>query len=100
MDEPESTERQLRQSTLSHQPGQYAEPESYGVQKPAFIWPDPVYDPELAVHCAFPTVPLDQPGPSEAFKAAREKARLENDGEYFLSIDTDDSTNTSYLSQR
>lgn len=70
--QPRGQGRQLRRSTLGHQPGQYTEMPAHGVEKPAFTIPDPVYDPELARHCAFPTIPLDQhPGPCEVFEAER-----------------------------
>lgn len=71
-DEPRGQGRQLRQSTLGHQPGQYTELPAHGVERPAFTIPDPIYDPELARHCAFPSIPLDQhPGPCEVFEAER-----------------------------
>ncbi|KAK4185095.1 hypothetical protein QBC35DRAFT_390271, partial [Podospora australis] len=45
--------------------------------KPTFLHPDPVYDPELAAHCAFPSLPTDHPedGPSEVFKQRRAAER-------------------------
>ncbi|KAK4160782.1 hypothetical protein QBC43DRAFT_178467, partial [Cladorrhinum sp. PSN259] len=35
--------------------------------KPAFLHNDPVFNPELSKHCAFPTLPFNHegPGPSE-----------------------------------
>lgn len=83
MEEPDSdpggASRQLRQSTLAHQPGRYAEMLATGVEKPAFTVPDPVFDPEPSRYCAFPTIDLDQqPGPSELFKEARARGELGN----------------------
>ncbi|KAE9575971.1 hypothetical protein CGCF415_v000485 [Colletotrichum fructicola] len=82
MEEPDhgSDGRQLRRSTLAHQPGRYAEMLVAGVERPAFTVPDPVFDPEPARHCAFPTIELDQhPGPSEQFIEARARGDLHGD---------------------
>ncbi|KAF9870317.1 hypothetical protein CkaCkLH20_12164 [Colletotrichum karsti] len=70
--DPGVSGRRLRRSTLSHQPGRYAEMLVAGVEKPAFTLPDPIFDPEPSRHCAFPTIELDEyPGPSELFLEAR-----------------------------
>ncbi|KAF6813714.1 hypothetical protein CSOJ01_04440 [Colletotrichum sojae] len=89
-DEPRGQGRQLRQSTLGHQPGQYTELPAHGVERPAFTIPDPIYDPELARHCTFPSIPLDQhPGPCEVFeaeRARRQSAPDHSEDEHITSI--------------
>ncbi|KAK2776813.1 hypothetical protein CKAH01_03305 [Colletotrichum kahawae] len=100
MEEPDhgSDGRQLRRSTLAHQPGRYAEMLVAGVERPAFTVPDPVFDPEPARHCAFPTIELDQhPGHSEQFIEAR--ARGDWYGDNNLPVQYADSDNDQYDNQ-
>ncbi|KAF6840903.1 hypothetical protein CPLU01_00899 [Colletotrichum plurivorum] len=102
-DELRGQGRQLRQSTLGHQPGQYTELPAHGVERPALTIPDPVYDPELARHCAFPSIPLGQhPGPCEVFEAERarrqsapehsEDEHITSSANYSDQSDQDDNT--------
>lgn len=44
--------------------------------KPIFLHEDPVYNPELAKHCAFPSLPFNHPGPgpSEIWKTRQQKS--------------------------
>lgn len=73
--------RQVRKSTRDRKAGEYTEqPESVNI-KPAFVLPDPEFDAELAPHCSFPSIPLNEgPGRSELFRMERdakiEKKRL------------------------
>ncbi|KAF4816602.1 hypothetical protein CGCSCA5_v006207 [Colletotrichum siamense] len=94
MAEPDhgSDGRQLRRSTLAHQPGRYAEMLVAGVERPAFTVPDPVFDPEPARHCAFPTIELDQhPGPSEQFIEARARGDWHGDNHSLVQYSDSDN---------
>ncbi|KAH6692406.1 hypothetical protein F5X68DRAFT_228776 [Plectosphaerella plurivora] len=63
----------LRASTIARRVGEYVEPEEFVNIKPAYVLPDVEFDPTLAVHCSFPSIPLDQfPGRSEVFKMERD----------------------------
>ena len=65
--------RNLRASTIARRVGEYVEPEEFVNIKPAYVLPDVEFDPTLAVHCSFPSIPLDQfPGRSEVFKMERD----------------------------
>ncbi|OHX00794.1 hypothetical protein CSPAE12_00371 [Colletotrichum incanum] len=76
-EEAASETRQLRRSTLSHQPGQYEESQVCGVQIPSWVHPNPVFDHSLPRHCSFPSVPLDQPGRADAYVGARERGEID-----------------------
>ncbi|GKT92915.1 hypothetical protein Ct61P_10765 [Colletotrichum tofieldiae] len=82
--------RQLRRSTLSHQPGQYEESQAYGVQIPSWVHPTPVFDHSLPRHCSFPSVPLDQPGRADAYVAARERDEADEQKNGFRYNDSDE----------
>ncbi|GKT45613.1 uncharacterized protein ColSpa_05794 [Colletotrichum spaethianum] len=90
MEETAASEgRQLRQSTLSHQPGRYEESQAYGVQVPAWVHPSPVFDHSLPRQCSFPSVPLDQPGRADAYVAARERGEIGREMHDFSIDDSD-----------
>jgi hypothetical protein len=66
---------QLRGDSLRRRPGRYRE--DYGpveIERPIFLHEDVPFDAALSGRCAFPTLPLDHPGPgpSELWLATRE----------------------------
>lgn len=67
---------ELREASTRRRPGRYREfGGPTGVERPMFVHEDPTFDPELALHCAFPSLDTghDGPGPSAVWK---ERKRL------------------------
>jgi len=71
-----NNKRAVRKSTKESKPGRYQEDyeQGFGPERAAFAMPDPVFDPELARHCAFPSLDPTTPGlgPSEEYKLRRD----------------------------
>ncbi len=82
----------LRASSTLRVPGRYQEDLGPSrADRPLYAHPDVPFNPELARHCAHPSLPLDHPelGPSEAEKLRREalaaaQAAAESDGDESL----------------
>ncbi|KAL2263783.1 hypothetical protein VTK26DRAFT_5190 [Humicola hyalothermophila] len=70
--------RQLRHSSMLRRPGRYQEDDGpITADKPLFVHEDVPYNPNLARHCAFPSLPLDYPGRGPAeLEREREKAMI------------------------
>ena len=67
----------LRAQSKLRLPGRYLDDEGPALpEKPIFVHPDVPFNPKLARHCAFPSLPIDYPGlgPSQIW-AATERAR-------------------------
>ncbi|KAG7043863.1 hypothetical protein JMJ77_0011685 [Colletotrichum scovillei] len=77
MEEAGGRKRALRRSTQAVQRGRYQEPYALGVQRPAWVHPDPVFDPGAARWASFPTIPLDQRGPGDEYVEARDRGELD-----------------------
>ncbi|KXH67125.1 hypothetical protein CSAL01_06223 [Colletotrichum salicis] len=77
MEEAGGRRRALRRSTQEVQRGRYQEPYALGVQRPAWVHPDPVFDPGAARWASFPTIPLDQRGPGDEYVEARDRGELD-----------------------
>ncbi|KAK7447545.1 hypothetical protein Landi51_06901 [Colletotrichum acutatum] len=77
MEEAGGRRRALRRSTQAVQKGRYQEPYALGVQRPAWVHPDPVFDPGAARWASFPTIPLDQRGPGDEYVEARDRGELD-----------------------
>ncbi|KAJ0319488.1 hypothetical protein COL5a_010196 [Colletotrichum fioriniae] len=77
MEEAGGRRRALRRSTQAVQRGRYQDPYALGVQRPAWVHPDPVFDPGAARWASFPTIPLDQRGPGDEYVEARDQGELD-----------------------
>ncbi|OHE95707.1 hypothetical protein CORC01_08991 [Colletotrichum orchidophilum] len=77
MEEDGNRKRALRRSTILVQVGRYQEPYALGVQKPAWVHPDPVFDPNAARYASFPTIPLDQRGLGDEYTEARDNGTID-----------------------
>ncbi|KAL2876397.1 hypothetical protein SGCOL_008397 [Colletotrichum sp. CLE4] len=77
MEEAGGRRRALRRSTQEVQRGRYQEPYALGVQRPAWVHPDSVFDPGAARWASFPTIPLDQRGPGDEYVEARDRGELD-----------------------
>ncbi|KAK4109564.1 hypothetical protein N656DRAFT_326403 [Canariomyces notabilis] len=68
-----SLRRQLRATSMHRRPGRYREDDGRPITADRPIWAHPprIFRADLAAHCAFPSLPLDYPGPgpSELVKA-------------------------------
>lgn len=78
---------ELRSDTQRRRPGRYAEDDGpTRAERPSFVHPDAVFNPDLAKHCAFPSLPFDHPGPAPsavilAAEQAAQKRKAEKDAE-------------------
>ncbi|KAK1635177.1 hypothetical protein BDP81DRAFT_395643 [Colletotrichum phormii] len=77
MEEAGGRRRALRRSTQEVQRGRYQEQYALGVQRPAWVHPDPVFDPGAARWASFPTIPLDQRGQGDEYVEARDRGELD-----------------------